>query len=137
MTSFAPLRPEPFQAVGLWYQDFSQTTDDEVRDLLAQRQQHPRKARQCKVRLRPRAHRNGARECLPVGWSLPETTIRSWTDRRRTLRAARRSSHGTHEFYGERAEITEAAHQARKASRPSRSRPTGPTPIASTATCAA
>jgi len=27
--------PEPFYAVGLWYEDFSQTTDDEVRDLLA------------------------------------------------------------------------------------------------------
>ena len=27
--------PEPFYAVGLWYQDFSQTTDDEVRELLA------------------------------------------------------------------------------------------------------
>jgi len=26
--------PEPFQAVGLWYDDFSQTTDDEVHDLL-------------------------------------------------------------------------------------------------------
>jgi putative phosphoribosyl transferase len=29
------LTPEPFQAVGLWYVDFSQTTDDEVRQLLA------------------------------------------------------------------------------------------------------
>src|SRR3954462_4687166 len=28
--------PEPFSAVGLWYRDFSQTTDDEVRDLLQQ-----------------------------------------------------------------------------------------------------
>jgi predicted phosphoribosyltransferase len=28
--------PEPFYAVGLWYRDFSQTTDDEVRDLLRQ-----------------------------------------------------------------------------------------------------
>jgi predicted phosphoribosyltransferase len=28
--------PEPFRAVGLWYQDFSQTSDDEVRDLLRQ-----------------------------------------------------------------------------------------------------
>jgi predicted phosphoribosyltransferase len=28
--------PEPFQAVGLWYEDFSQTTDQEVRDLLMQ-----------------------------------------------------------------------------------------------------
>jgi putative phosphoribosyl transferase len=26
--------PEPFYAVGAWYQDFSQTTDDEVRELL-------------------------------------------------------------------------------------------------------
>ncbi len=26
--------PQPFQAVGLWYQDFSQTTDDEVRSLI-------------------------------------------------------------------------------------------------------
>jgi predicted phosphoribosyltransferase len=29
------ITPEPFYAVGLWYQDFSQTTDEEVRDLLA------------------------------------------------------------------------------------------------------
>lgn len=26
--------PEPFQAVGLWYEDFSETSDDEVRTLL-------------------------------------------------------------------------------------------------------
>jgi putative phosphoribosyl transferase len=26
--------PEPFYAVGLWYRDFSQTTDEEVRELL-------------------------------------------------------------------------------------------------------
>lgn len=28
------IAPEPFRAVGLWYDDFSQTTDAEVRDLL-------------------------------------------------------------------------------------------------------
>lgn len=28
------ITPEPFYSVGLWYEDFSQTTDDEVRDLL-------------------------------------------------------------------------------------------------------
>jgi putative phosphoribosyl transferase len=28
------ITPEPFYAVGLWYEDFSQTTDEEVRDLL-------------------------------------------------------------------------------------------------------
>ena len=29
------ITPEPFYAVGLWYEDFTQTSDDEVRDLLA------------------------------------------------------------------------------------------------------
>jgi len=31
------MTPEPFFAVGQWYDDFTQTTDDEVRDLLARR----------------------------------------------------------------------------------------------------
>ena len=30
------ITPEPFYAVGLWYEDFSQTTDEDVRELLAQ-----------------------------------------------------------------------------------------------------
>lgn len=34
------MEPEPFHAVGLWYEDFGQTTDQEVRDLL-QRAPHP------------------------------------------------------------------------------------------------
>jgi len=38
--------PEPFQAVGLWYRDFSQTKDEEVRELLdqAERRYEPRAA---------------------------------------------------------------------------------------------
>ncbi|HEU4562578.1 MAG TPA: phosphoribosyltransferase [Longimicrobium sp.] len=37
-----PLTPTPFHAVGMWYVNFDQTTDDEVRDLLARaRQAHP------------------------------------------------------------------------------------------------
>lgn len=32
---FCAITPEPFAAVGLWYEDFSQTTDEEVRELLA------------------------------------------------------------------------------------------------------
>jgi putative phosphoribosyl transferase len=33
--------PQPFRAVGLWYRDFPQTTDDEVRELLAEaRREH-------------------------------------------------------------------------------------------------
>jgi predicted phosphoribosyltransferase len=36
------ITPDPFYSVGLWYEDFSQTTDDEVRDLLARAaQSHP------------------------------------------------------------------------------------------------
>jgi predicted phosphoribosyltransferase len=36
-----PLTPHPFSAVGLSYRDFSQTTDEEVRDLLAAAQKPP------------------------------------------------------------------------------------------------
>jgi putative phosphoribosyl transferase len=32
------ITPEPFHAVGLWYEDFAQVTDDEVRAMLAQTQ---------------------------------------------------------------------------------------------------
>jgi len=36
-----PLAPDPFYAVGMWYNDFSQTTDDEVSELLSiARQRH-------------------------------------------------------------------------------------------------
>jgi predicted phosphoribosyltransferase len=34
-----PLRPEPFTAVGLWYDNFEQTSDEEVLDLLSRRRQ--------------------------------------------------------------------------------------------------
>jgi putative phosphoribosyl transferase len=34
------LTPRPFRAVGLWYDDFSQTTDEEVRELLARAADH-------------------------------------------------------------------------------------------------
>jgi putative phosphoribosyl transferase len=36
------ITPEPFHAVGLWYEDFSQTTDEEVRDLLARSEETTR-----------------------------------------------------------------------------------------------
>ena len=28
------MTPEPFHAVGFWYEDFSETSDDEVKELL-------------------------------------------------------------------------------------------------------
>jgi len=36
--------PEPFFGVGMWYEDFSQTTDDEVRELLARAARRPARA---------------------------------------------------------------------------------------------
>src|SRR5919199_6075702 len=57
------MTPEPFVAVGLWYEDFSPTTDAEVRDLL---------------------ERIGDAHYVLIG----------------------EASHGTHEFYRTRAEIT-------------------------------
>jgi predicted phosphoribosyltransferase len=38
------MTPEPFYAVGLWYADFTQVTDEEVQDLLAQAARWPRAA---------------------------------------------------------------------------------------------
>ena len=35
--------PEPFYGVGMWYDDFSQTTDDEVRELLRQAREQERR----------------------------------------------------------------------------------------------
>ena len=34
VSCICPYTPEPFEAVGLWYEDFNQTTDEEVRELL-------------------------------------------------------------------------------------------------------
>jgi len=39
------LQPEPFSAVGLWYRDFTQTSDNEVRELLERREQNMRAGR--------------------------------------------------------------------------------------------
>src|SRR2546422_1830363 len=38
------ITPDPFYAVGLWYEDFSQTTDEEVRELLARSERAGRAA---------------------------------------------------------------------------------------------
>jgi putative phosphoribosyl transferase len=38
------ITPAPFHAVGLWYEDFSQTSDEEVRELLARAAERPQEA---------------------------------------------------------------------------------------------
>ena len=124
--------PEPFNAVGLWYDEFSQTTDDEVR------------------RLRVSAH---GQNSGPPGWPKSDvldvvrgrratwrrpgqydTLLEAIGDARFVLLGE--ATHGTHEFYRERARITRRLIEEKGFTR-SRSRPTGPTPTASTATCAA
>ena len=42
-TCVCVMSPEPFEGVGRWYRDFSQTTDAEVRDLLNRAKRPPRR----------------------------------------------------------------------------------------------
>jgi erythromycin esterase-like protein/predicted phosphoribosyltransferase len=97
--------PEPFEAVGRWYRDFSQTTDEEVRELLERRDQReeskPASAPEDDVLLKV------LREiCYPLAGS-----VRDYDPLLARIGEARlvllgEASHGTHEFYRERAEIT-------------------------------
>ena len=77
--------PEPMDAVGLWYEDFSQTSDDEVRRLLAPAGRAGTSADES-VR---HATRHRAREGDPVvRRSVAVRRAHPW-DRRRACRAAR------------------------------------------------
>ena len=84
--------PERLGAVGLWYEDFSQTTDAEVRDLL-------QRSRGAPVARAPEAIR-------PLTGEL--TDYDSLIERASAARYVLlgEASHGTREFYRERAEIT-------------------------------
>jgi predicted phosphoribosyltransferase len=53
------ITPEPFHAVGLWYEDFSQTTDEEVRELLAQNSHANRAAEDVNARAQPKESDHG------------------------------------------------------------------------------
>ena len=88
--------PEPFQAVGLWYETFSQTTDEEVRQLLASRSSS-RGAEPVDV-IRRTAMR------LDGGKGDYDALLDAIGDARLVLLGE--ASHGTHEFYRERALIT-------------------------------
>ncbi|MGC1888432.1 MAG: phosphoribosyltransferase family protein, partial [Stellaceae bacterium] len=99
------IKPEPFLAVGHWYEDFSQTTDEEVRDLLARRQ-HPEANQTAKDTpgdglldaVRKAAHplTGAARDYDPLMELIGECRFVLLGE----------ASHGTHEFYRERAQIT-------------------------------
>ncbi len=86
------LTPRRLHAVGIWYEDFSQTTDDEVRSLL-ERARRP-------VAAPPLA---GVRPLTGTATDY-DALIERASGRRFVLIGE--ASHGTHEFYRERAEIT-------------------------------
>src|SRR4051812_26520886 len=84
--------PKPLRAVGIWYEDFSQTADGEVRDLLERARRPP------PVRAPEAVH--------PLRGELSDydALIERATAARFVLIGE--ASHGTQEFYRERAEIT-------------------------------
>src|SRR3984893_18503868 len=98
--------PEPFHAVGRWYQVFSQTTDEEVAELLAQASApEQRDVAQSRTTddsliklLRDTAYplAGSARDYDPLVGRIGEARFALLGE----------ASHGTHEFYRERAEIT-------------------------------
>jgi erythromycin esterase-like protein/predicted phosphoribosyltransferase len=101
---YCAITPEPFQAVGRWYQDFSQTTDGEVRELLADLQEPIEKTgAEC-------AHDRTIIDILRAGYRVAgikadyDPLMERIGQARLTLLGE--ASHGTHEFYHERAEIT-------------------------------
>jgi erythromycin esterase-like protein/predicted phosphoribosyltransferase len=99
------ITPEPFHAVGLWYQDFTQTTDEEVRNLLARRDTPE------ETKLAESPTDSALVEALRATASPLTGASRDYDPLMDRIGGARfallgEASHGTHEFYSERAEIT-------------------------------
>lgn len=100
------ITPEPFHAVGRWYQDFSQTADEEVGILLA-RQGTPQTG---EVAQGPAVDRPLIKALRQIAYPLAglardyDPLIGQIGEARFALLGE--ASHGTHEFYCERAEIT-------------------------------
>ena len=100
------ITPEPFHAVGRWYQDFSQTADEEVGILLA-RQGTPQNG---EVAQGPAVDRPLIKVLRQIAYPLAGLA-RDYDPLIGRIGEARfallgEASHGTHEFYCERAEIT-------------------------------
>jgi erythromycin esterase-like protein/predicted phosphoribosyltransferase len=100
------ITPEPFNAVGRWYRDFSQTTDEEVGALLARRST----SEKTEVGQSPTADSALIKALAETSYPLAGSA-RDYDPLIGRIGEARfallgEASHGTHEFYCERAEIT-------------------------------
>jgi len=90
-----PLTPDQLRSVGLWYDDFTQTTDEEVRRLLeGARATDPPAASARSARIRPL--RGTASDYDPLVERAAHAQFVLLGE----------ASHGTHEFYAARAEIS-------------------------------
>jgi erythromycin esterase-like protein/predicted phosphoribosyltransferase len=100
--------PEPFDAVGLWYDSFGQTTDAEVRDLLAAAGRGVSPPEPARSRTAGRVDsadliRHRAR---PFGASAADDRALIDELGQARLVLIGEASHGTHEFYRQRALLT-------------------------------
>jgi hypoxanthine phosphoribosyltransferase len=100
------ITPEPFHAVGYWYEDFTQTTGEEVRELLARRR-HPGTAEPAE-----RTADNALLVTLQQAARPLSGAARDYDPLMDLIGDARfvllgEASHGTREFYRERARITQ------------------------------
>jgi erythromycin esterase-like protein/predicted phosphoribosyltransferase len=97
--------PEPFTAVGLWYEEFKQTTDDEVQQALAVGVSAPAAGRTARLAAGDVLSTVKAR-AIPLNGdpSQYDALINAIGDARVVLLGE--ATHGTHEFYRERAFIT-------------------------------
>jgi erythromycin esterase-like protein/predicted phosphoribosyltransferase len=100
------ITPEPFQAVGRWYQDFSQTTDEEVEALLSRRNV-PDNSRVTEMPTADSALIKALSEtAYPLAGSARDYDPLVGRIGEARFALLGEASHGTHEFYCERAEIT-------------------------------
>jgi erythromycin esterase-like protein/predicted phosphoribosyltransferase len=100
------ITPEPFQAVGRWYQDFSQTTDEEVEALLSRRNV-PDNSRVTEMPTADSALIKALSEtAYPLAGSARDYDPLVGRIGEARFALLGEASHGTHEFYCERADIT-------------------------------
>jgi erythromycin esterase-like protein/predicted phosphoribosyltransferase len=109
--------PEPFNAVGLWYQVFDQTSDSEVVELLRQANAGPQSTSDAPSRPGNPPAKSGNTPGNDLGRvrrgaKAITDEFRTYDELVRAIGSARvvllgEASHGTHEFYRERAFITE------------------------------